>query len=361
MKGGIGSWSFKFQANAKAGRFKTSFHESQDETKGGVLMKKFSTMLVVLLIAALVCSAFSVAAPSKIKVGISIPTADHGWTGGIVWYAKKAIADWQKKDKNVEFFLVTANDAAQQVGQVEDLMVKGINALVILAHDSAPLTPVVEKAYKKGVFVVSVDRGLTKPVENVYVAGDNPGLGRVSAQWLARELKGKGDIVVLEGIPCVINTERVEAFKEVMKDQPGIKILDSQPAYWSTQKGLEIMENYLQKYKKIDAVWCQDDDVLKGVLQAYKESGRNDIKLFLGGAGSKEVIKMVMDGNPLVKADVTYPPSMIATGISAAVMSLRGQKLNGFYQNKIPSKIILAAELVTKENAKSYYVPDSIF
>ena len=101
-------------------------------------------------------------------------------------------------------------------------------------------------------------------------------------------LEGKGDIVVLEGIPTVINTERVDAFNKVMANYPDIKILDSQPAMWSTQKGLEIMENYLQKYDKIDAVWAQDDDVLKGVLQAYQESGRNDIKFFLGGAGSKD-------------------------------------------------------------------------
>ena len=53
-----------------------------------------------------------------------------------------------------------------------------------------------------------------------------------------------------------------------MADYPGIEILDSQPAYWSTQRGLEVMENYLQKYPEIDAVWTGDDDVLKGALQA---------------------------------------------------------------------------------------------
>ncbi len=328
------------------------------------MMKRFRVGLVLLLtlcLAATVLLGSAIAAPKKIRVGVSIPTADHGWTGGIVWWAKKAISDWQAKDKDVTFFLVTADSAQQQVGQVEDLMVKGIDALVILAHDSAPLTPVVEKASKKGIFIVSVDRGLTKPVENIYVAGDNPGLGRVAGEWMAKELKGKGKIVVLEGIPCVINTERVEAFKAVMKEYPGIEILDSQPAYWSTQKGLEIMENYLQKYKEIDGVWAQDDDVLKGVLQAYKESGRKDIKLFLGGAGSKDIIKMIIDGDPLVRADVTYPPSMIATGVSMAVMALRDQKLNGFYQNKLPSKVILSAELVTRENAKDYYTPESVF
>lgn len=323
-------------------------------------MKKRIMLLSVVLMVLMVFSV-TVFSAEKIRIGVSIPSADHGWTGGIVWWAQRAIEDWNQKDPDVEFFLVTADSPAKQVGDVEDLMVKGIDALVILAHDSAPLTPVVEQVYNEGIFVVSVDRGLTKPVENVYVAGDNPGMGRVSGEWMAQALNGKGKIVVLEGIPCVINSERVDAFNEVIARYPGIEILDSQPANWSTQRGLEIMENYLQKYDEIDAVWAQDDDVLKGVLQAYKESGRNDIKIFLGGAGSKEMIKKVMDNDPLVKADVTYPPSMIATGISMAVMAMRGDQLNGFYQQQIPSKIILAAELIVPDNAEDYYFPESIF
>jgi ribose transport system substrate-binding protein len=298
-------------------------------------------------------------AAETVKIGVSIPTADHGWTGGIVSWAKTAIEDWKQKDPDIEFYLVTAESSAKQVSDIEDLMSKGIQALVVLAHESAPLTPIVEKVAEKGIFVVSVDRGLTKPVEDVYIAGDNPGLGRVSAEWLAGKLEGKGDIVVLEGTPCVINTERVEAFMEVMRKFPGIRVLDSQPTDWQTAKGLAVMENYLQKHRKIDAVWAQDDDVLKGVLQAYRESGRKDIRFFLGGAGSKEMIKKVMDGDPLVQADVTYPPSMIASGISLAVKAMRGEPLDGFYQKKIPSRIILAAELVTPENAKDYYFPES--
>jgi len=320
------------------------------------MKKTLLVLAVVLLIAATPVFA------QKIRVGVSIPTADHGWTGGINYYSQKAIKDWQAKDKNIEFFLVTADSPAKQVNDIEDLMVKGINALVVLAYDSAPLTPVVKKAYEKGIYVVSVDRGLTENVQDVYIAGDNPGLGRVSAEWLGKALGGKGDIVVLEGIPCVINSERVDTFNDVMaKKFPGIKILDSQPANWDTQKGLEIMTNYLQKYKKIDAVWAQDDDVLVGVLQAYKESGRKDIKFFLGGAGSKVMVKKVMDGDALVQADVTYPPSMVGSGISLAIYGARNQPLPNFYQGKIPSKIVLAAELITKQNAKEYYQPDSIF
>ncbi|HAS81120.1 MAG TPA: ribose ABC transporter substrate-binding protein [Verrucomicrobia bacterium] len=322
-------------------------------------MRKRRCAMVVAVLLAGVAGVF--AQDRTITIGVSIPSADHGWTGGVVWNAKKAIADWAKKDPKIKFHLVTASNPAEQVNQVEDLMMRKINTLVILPYDSAPLTPVCQQVKDAGITLVVVDRGLTKPISDIYVAGDNPGLGRVSGEFMAKQLKGEGDIVVLEGIPCMINTERVNAFQDVMKKHPGIKTLDSQPAYWSTQKGLEIMENYLQKYKKIDAVWAQDDDVLKGVLQAYKESGRKDIKFFLGGAGSKDIIKMVMDGNPLVPADVTYPPSMVASAISMAVMSANGESLNGFYQKKIPSKIILQSELVLPANAKDYYEPESVF
>lgn len=319
-------------------------------------MKK--VFLVILLIGLM---SVLIIAQEKHKIGVAIPSADHGWTGGVVWWAEQAINDWEAKDPNLDFVLLTAVSPEHMVSVVEDLMVQQIDALVILPHDSATLTPIVEEVYKSGVYTVVVDRGLIRDAQDVYIAGDNPGMGRVSAEWMAKELNGKGKIVVLEGIPTVINTERVNAFMEVMEQYPGIEILDSQPAYWSTQRGLEIMENYLQKYPQIDAVWAQDDDVLKGVLQAYKESGRKDIKIMFGGAGSKDIIKMIIDGDPVVRADVTYPPSMIATGISLAVMGVKGEVWEGFYQHKLPSKIILAAELITRENAEEYYFPDSPF
>ena len=68
-----------------------------------------------------------------------------------------------------------------------------------------------------------------------------------------------------------------------------------------------------------------------------------------------------VDGDPRIQADVTYPPSMAATAISLAVKGMRGEPLEGFYQQQVPAKTILAAELVTKDNAEKYYEPDSIY
>ena len=323
-------------------------------------MKNTMKKALMVLVAGLFLFSGSLAlAAEKIKVGVSVPSADHGWTAGLLWWAKKAVKDIEAKDKDVTFYVVAASSGTKQVGDVEDLMVKGIDALVILPHNPSTLQQVVEEVYASGIYTVVVDRELPKPAQHVFIAGDNPGLGKVGAEWLAEEMGGKGKLVVLEGMSIPINKQRVDAFNEVMKNYPDIEIMDSQPADWSTQKALALMENYLQKHKQIDAVWCQDDDMLKGVMQAIKEAGRTDIKTVLGGAGSKDIVKMIMDDNPLVRATVTYNPSMVASGIVFGVEGARGNTVGGLYHT--PSRVILAADLVVKENAEDFYFPDSAY
>ena len=292
-------------------------------------------------------------AEQKTKIGISIPAADHGWTGGVVYWANQAKKAIEAENPGYEVIVSTARDAAEQVDKVENLLVQGIKALVILPHEPGPLTAVCEQAAKQGVKLVVVDRGLTKDIADVTVSGDNPGFGRAGAQAIAKAINGKGNIVIMEGIPCVVNSDRVNAFKAEIAKYPGIKILDSQAANWDTEKGMRLMENFLQKYQKIDAVWTGDDDVLLGALKAYEESKRSDVQSFVGGAGAKLIVKMVMDGHKLVRFDVTYPPKMIEVGARQAVALLKNVK--------VEPRQIVPAEIIDQANAKDFYYPDSVF
>lgn len=303
------------------------------------------------------------------KIGISIPSADHGWTGGIVWWANKAVKDVQAElPGKFEFRVVTADNPSSQVRTVEDLMVWGMNYLVILPHESAPLTPIVKEAQSKGVRVMVVDRGLTDTSFGyVNLAGDNAALGRLSGQWLAAQMKAAGltNYVTMGGLPVTIDTERMNAFFAEMDKEKSLVSLLGKDKYefadWSTQKGLALMETFLQKYPKIDAVFCQDDDVLLGVLQAIKESGRTDVKIALGGAGSKVVYKMIMDNDPLVRATATYHPSMIADGIHYIVDVVKGVKSADFHTAKAPITVVIPSVLVDKTNVEKFYEPASIF
>ena len=323
-------------------------------------MKRVLTLLLLVVALAGCAFAQTAAAAKKLLIGVTMPTADHGWMGGANWWAKKAIDDWQKKDPNVKFLFRTAGDVTKQAADIEDLVVQGVNGLVIFPFDSS-ITPVVEKAYAKGIYVVVLDRGITKPAYDVYLSNDDEAYARNSMEWICKELGYKGNIVLIEGIPSVISDLRTKTAKDVAAKYSGIKVLDSQPGMWNKEKALAVMENYLQKYPQISAVYTADDDMLEGALQAYKESGRKDIKIMFGGAASKGMVKRIMNGDPLVRADATYPPDVVATAVSLSVVGLRGRVFEGFYQKKLPIRIILNSELITKQNAKSYYVPNAVF
>jgi ribose transport system substrate-binding protein len=128
---------------------------------------------------------------------------------------------------------------------------------------------------------------------------------------------------------------------------------------WNKEKALNVMQTFLLKHPQIDAVWAQDDDMALGVEQALKEAGRDKNIWILGGAGMKDIVKRVMDGDAMYPADITYPPSMIAVGMQKAVSILRDgrDKVMQF----MPRHMMLDVEMITPENAKDFYFPESVF
>ena len=133
-----------------------------------------------------------------------------------------------------------------------------------------------------------------------------------------------------------------------------MKVLGKQFGNWNRDDAFKVMQDYLTKFPKIDVVWCQDDDMAVGVLQAIAQAKRTDIQYVIAGAGSKEMVKKVQDGDKLIPVDVLYPPAMVGTALELTVANLYGQvPVRGSY--------ILDATLITKENAKEFYFPDSPF
>jgi len=297
----------------------------------------------------------SVAAAQQIKIGVSIPAATHGWTGGVNYWADVTAKRLEETYPQLDIIVVTAGSAAEQVNDLEDLVaIHQIDALVILPFESDPLTGPVEFLKEQGIFITVVDRGLSKEgIEDVYVAGNNAALGRVSGEYIAEALGGKGKIVILRGIPTVIDNERFDAFMEVIS-KTEIEVLDWAYAYWNRDDGFEVMQDFLVRFPEIDAVWAQDDDIALGVIEAVMQAGRQDELFIVGGAGMKEMIARVMQGDKLVPVDVLYPPAMIATAMEVTALK--------FVSNApVLGRYILDAPLVTPENAAEYYFPDSPF
>ncbi|WP_177208269.1 ABC transporter substrate-binding protein [Tropicimonas isoalkanivorans] len=304
---------------------------------------------------AMVLAAPGAFAQEATVIGVSIPAATHGWAGGMNFHAQEAIDRLEATYEELDFVLATASDPAKQVNDIEDMMAtRNIDALVVLPFESEPLTAPVKRVKDAGKWVTVIDRGLSEDgIEDLYVAGDNPGFGRVAGEFFVDQMPDGGKIVVLRGIPTTIDNERVEGFQQAIEGS-GIEILGMEHGNWNRDDAFTVMQDFLSKYPEIDAVWASDDDMAIGVLAAVKEAGRMDDMWVLGGAGMKEMIKRVADGDQYVKANVTYPPSMSATAIEITA-------LNFVSNAPVSGKFVIGSVLITQDNAEKFYFPDSPF
>src|SRR5690606_10120602 len=111
-----------------------------------------------------------------------------GWPAGVGWWAEQTIV----QHPEIDWQFQRASTAAEQSSQIDAMLTRGIDALVVLPFDSATPLNAIRRAADQGAYVVSVDRGLSEPIADVYVAGDNRAFGRVSAQYIVEQLDGKG-------------------------------------------------------------------------------------------------------------------------------------------------------------------------
>tara|TARA_B000000460_G_scaffold59838_2_gene40097 strand:- start:3691 stop:4638 length:948 start_codon:yes stop_codon:yes gene_type:complete len=315
-------------------------------------MKTFYRLILV----SLLISPLGISQPLGAQtIGVSIPAATHGWTGGLNFHAEETKNRLEAANPSLRIVLLTANSASEQANDLEDLIaIHNIDALVVLPFESAPLTGPVQNVKRQGVFITVVDRGLSEPnIQDVYVAGNNAEMGRVSANYMKQRLSAGDNIVILRGIPTVIDDQRFNGFMSEL-DGSGINILDDQYANWNRDDGFTVMQDFLSRFPDIDAVWAQDDDIAIGVIQAVRQARRQDELFIVGGGGMKDIVRRVMAGDALTPVDVLYPPSMIATAMElTALKFISNAPISGEY--------ILGSPLITPENAEQFYYPDSPF
>lgn len=320
-----------------------------------------ATRRSVLLGAALAAAGLGLAAApasaDPVRLGVSIPAATHSFMGGINYWATQAKKDLEAKNKDLQIIIRTAANATEQANQLQDLVtVNRINALVVFPFESAALTRPVANVKAKGVYVTVVDRGLTDTsAQDAYVAGDNTAFGKVPAEYIAKALGGKGDVVALRGIPTTLDNERMDAFTSVLKNYPDIKLLDAKYANWNRDDAYKVTQDFLTRFKHIDAFWAADDDMAFGAIRAIDQANRKDIRIIVGGAGAKDMVKIIRDGSDeRIQANVSYSPKFIYDAIKlTAEARLKGEKL--------PATTIIPSVLIDKNNAKDFYHPDSPF
>ena len=314
-----------------------------------------TTALTAMVAGGVMLAGVAIAQDKTYTIGVSVPTADHGWTGGVDFFAQQAVDRLGKAYPNLKFVLATAPDSTKQAADLEDMVTtRNIDGLVILPGDPDAMTASIKKVKDAGKWVTVIDRALSQPgIQDLYVAGDNPGLGATTAAYFKQALPNGGNIVVLRGLPIPIDKQRVDAFMDGIKGT-NIKVLDSQFANWNRDDGYKVMQDFLTKYPNIDAVWAQDDDTLVGALKAIKEAGRDGKIWAVGGAGMNQIVKMVESGSTEVPVDVSYNPNMVATAIDLTALHFAANA-------QVDGTMIINSTLITKDNAAQFDYPNTPF
>jgi ribose transport system substrate-binding protein len=294
--------------------------------------------------------------PGKaVTIGFSAPAADHGWIAAITTNAKTQAG----KHGDVTLQAVEgSNDVNQQISQVQTLIDKKVDALVILPFDGKALTEIAIKAMAAGIPVINLDRVFASPRgSRTWIGGDNYGMGVAAGQYIGEQLKAKGVsnpvIAEIQGIANLpLTQDRSKGFADTLSTY-GFKVTRQVSAEFTVESGQKVTADLMQAAPKIDAVWNHDDDQGIGVLAAVTQAGRKEF-FMVGGAGSRNAMELIKADNTVLKCTVTYPPSMASSAINLARLVAQDKGMGDLVENEIPASITLASATVTKDNVDRY-------
>ncbi|MCX4514454.1 MULTISPECIES: substrate-binding domain-containing protein [Streptomyces] len=293
--------------------------------------------------------------PGKaVTIGFAGPQADHGWLNAINENAKERA----KKYSEVTLEITEgSNDTAAQIGQIQTLINKKVDVLVILPADGKALTQVGLQAMKAGIPVINLDRIFASPqAYRCWIGGDNYGMGLNAGRFIGEQLKDKPNAKVIElaGMDNLeLTKQRTQGFDDALKNYPNIKKVARQAAEFTVESGQAKMAQLLQAQKQFDALWNHDDDQGVGALRAIQQAGRDDF-LMVGGAGAKSAMDAIKADNSVLKATVLYPPTMAASAIDLARALGQAKGVSGMAELEIPASITLYSAVVTKDNVDQY-------
>jgi ribose transport system substrate-binding protein len=257
--------------------------------------------------------------------------------------AEKHASDFTFEEQTAE------DDANKQIGQIETLLLKQPKVLLV-----SPATEAVEsatsKAFDAGIPVVLLDRAVPGEKYTCLVGGDNVQIGHAAAAYLAKSLKGKGIVLMIQGLGgATATTDRKRGAMDEFKKYPGISVIEGDDCKYQRQAAHSYMETFLQGRKPFDAVYAHNDEMAIGAYTAWETWSKSQPSakkpIFVGIDGcQQETIEMIKAG----KLDATFKyPVPGGKGVQIAASLIRGDKVT-------QKRVVLDTEEVTKANADAY-------
>ncbi|MFH8735572.1 ABC transporter substrate-binding protein [Streptomyces sp. NPDC017964] len=248
--------------------------------------------------------------------------------------------------------LLTANAQSQfskQISDVQDLLAKGADLLVIAPLNSDGWEPVLKAAAAKKVPIVTIDRKINATACKDYVsfiASDFVDQGKRAADQMIEATGGKGEVAILLGAAGNnVTTERTKGFKDRIKEKaPDLKVVFQQTGDFAREKGQQVTEQLIQSKPGIKGIYAENDEMGLGAVAALKGAGKKagDVKIVTVD-GTRNAVQGIVDGwiSGVIESNPRFGP-------------LAFQTLDTFTQGKeVPQDVIIQDGAYDAENAKS--------
>lgn len=297
-------------------------------------MSKRLLVLAVLIIALVACSVpgTSTGPEKPFTIGISNGFVASEWRTQMISDLEAANAEYMAQGLTEALVIESADtDVPGQIQQMQNLINRGVDAIIINANDQAALNPIIAEASEAGIVVIAIDQEISAP-EAINVVIDQTEWARISTRWLAEELGGEGDIVLIEGfVGHPANEARMAGVEEVLAGYPNINVVGRETGSWDQATGQQVMSDFLASIPNIDGVWTQDGMAF-GVLQAIVTANPAEWPVVSGEAraGYMQLWKEVLDGpNPNFRSiGVVNPPGSAVSGLRVALEILQGKEVD---------------------------------
>lgn len=236
------------------------------------------------------------------------------------------------------------NDPATQLANVENFIIEGVDAIIIVMVDTSAPGPIVRACKEAGIPLIAVNRNFEGA--DVFVGSNEVMAGELQMEYVLEKLHGKGNVAILQGTPGFESAlKRTEGNEKDLKSNPDMKIVFKDTGLWDRAKGMEVAENWLESGEKIDAILANNDEMAIGAIRALTAANKNDQVIVGGVDGTIDALKYVKDGtlgvtvfqNPFAQGDL---------GVESAIKIAEGKEVEGY--------VDVPFEKVTIENVDKY-------
>ncbi|GAB3959277.1 substrate-binding domain-containing protein [Spirosoma harenae] len=201
------------------------------------------------------------------------------------------------------------NSTAKQLAQVQSLLDRGIDLLIISPNESKPFTKIIEAVFRKGIPVILLDRKIDTELYNSYIGGNNAEIGRMAGNFVGAYLKGQGRVVEIWGLPSSSPAqERHLGFSEALKKFPGIQVIKELNGQWERDTVRRLVANQLDVLKTANLIFAHNDVMAMGAYEVFKKADLHNQLAFVGVdalPGPTAGMQAIADG--ILKASFLYP------------------------------------------------------